>query len=76
MEKGVVLWFDIKKGFGFIKSDEEDNDVFVHYSKIEGEDGEFKILSEGDKVQFTTIYIDRNGIQKKQAKNVSLVTLI
>ena len=50
--KGTVKWFNAKKGFGFI-SDEEGNDVFVHYSGLQM-DG-FKVLDEGDEVEFEVI---------------------
>ena len=49
---GVVKWFNDEKGYGFIKTDELDKDVFVHYSGIAG-DG-FKKLAEGQKVTFDT----------------------
>ncbi len=49
MSKGTVKWFNESKGFGFITS-EDGNDVFVHYSSIQG-DG-FKTLVEGDTVSF------------------------
>ena len=49
MPKGVIKWFNDKKGFGFISS-ESGGDVFVHYTGIKG-DG-FRTLSEGDKVEF------------------------
>jgi len=49
METGRVKWFNRTKGFGFIER-EEGADVFVHYSAIEG-DG-FKVLDEGDEVEF------------------------
>lgn len=49
MQTGTVKWFNADKGFGFIEV-EGGNDVFVHYTAIEG-DG-FKALEEGQKVQF------------------------
>jgi CspA family cold shock protein len=69
---GRVLWFDLKKGFGFIRAQNED--VFVHYSKILAPEGEFRMLAEGDVVEFETFYADRgNGSQKIQAKNVKVL---
>ena len=60
---GTVKWFNAKKGFGFI-SDEEGNDVFAHFSALQM-DG-FKVLDEGDKVEFEVI----NGEKGPQAANV------
>lgn len=66
MSKGVVKWFNSKKGYGFI-TDEEGKDVFVHYSKISG-DG-YKTLDEGQNVMFDL----EDGEKGKQAANVSIV---
>ena len=49
MMEGSVKWFNDKKGYGFIETDNE-GDVFVHYSAIQGEG--FRSLQEGDKVTF------------------------
>lgn len=46
---GTVKWFNERKGFGFI-STEEGKDVFVHFSSVEG-DG-FRTLHEGQQVTF------------------------
>ena len=62
--KGTVKWFNAKKGFGFI-SDEEGNDVFVHFSSLQM-DG-FKVLDEGDEVEFEVI----DGEKGPQAANVT-----
>ncbi len=62
--KGTVKWFDAKKGFGFI-SDEEGTDVFVHYSALQQEG--FKVLDEGDEVEFEVI----QGEKGPQAANVT-----
>lgn len=50
MARGVVKWFDGKKGYGFIQSEEFEQDIFVHFSNIIG-DG-FKKLKFGDAVEF------------------------
>ena len=49
MAVGNVKWFNNKKGYGFIHTEDGD-DIFVHYSAIEG-DG-FKTLNEGQEVEF------------------------
>lgn len=61
--KGTVKWFNAKKGFGFI-SDENGNDVFVHFSALQM-DG-FKVLDEGEEVEFDVV----NGEKDPQASNV------
>ncbi|MEO2066301.1 MAG: cold-shock protein [Desulfurobacteriaceae bacterium] len=58
MEKltGTVKWFDSKKGYGFITAD-SGQDVFVHYTGIQGEG--FKTLEEGERVSFSITESDK-----------------
>ncbi|MDE0298757.1 MAG: cold-shock protein [Candidatus Poribacteria bacterium] len=52
MATGSVKWFSDRKGYGFITTDEGE-DVFVHFSAIEGEG--FKSLEEGEEVEFKIV---------------------
>ena len=63
MNKGTVKWFNAEKGYGFITG-EDGNDVFVHFSAIQG-DG-FKTLDVGQ--SFT--YDLTEGARGMQASNV------
>jgi CspA family cold shock protein len=62
-EQGTVKWFSNEKGFGFISREGAD-DVFVHFSAIEGEG--YKSLTEGQTVEFDVV----DGPKGKQAANV------
>ena len=57
MVKGKVKWFNDTKGYGFINSEGEEKDIFVHYSAVKA-DG-FRSLSEGDEVEFELIQSDK-----------------
>ena len=63
MQEGTVKWFNAEKGYGFI-SVEGNDDVFVHFSAIQGEG--FKTLEEGARVSFEIV----NGNRGPQAANV------
>ena len=60
---GKVKWFSAEKGYGFIEREDGD-DVFVHFSAIQG-DG-FKTLSEGEGVEFEIV----DGARGPQAAQV------
>jgi len=61
---GIVKWFSRLKGYGFINPDDGGQEVFVHYSAIDG-DG-YRNLYEGDRVEFDLVDQGRGP----QAQNV------
>ncbi len=63
---GTVKWFNGAKGYGFIAREEGD-DVFVHFSAIQGEG--FRNLEEGQSVEFNI----EQGQKGLQATNVTVV---
>ncbi len=65
MAKGTVMWFSEEKGYGFISPDDGSEDLFVHYSGIDGNG--FKSLDEGAKVTYEAT----QGRKGMQAENVS-----
>jgi len=63
MSDGKVKWFNPRKGYGFIVT-EDGRDIFVHYASISG-DG-YRTLVEGDAVSFDVV----EGEKGLRAENV------
>jgi CspA family cold shock protein len=64
MATGTVKWFNESKGYGFIAQDDGGEDVFVHFSAIQGSG--FKTLKENQKVSYEL----QQGPKGLQAANV------
>ncbi len=58
--RGKVKWFNNEKGYGFIRREDEVEDIFVHYSAIVAKG--YKTLEEGQDVEFELIKGDK-GLQ-------------
>jgi len=63
-ETGTVKWFNDAKGYGFIARDAGE-DVFVHYSAVEGEG--FRTLREDERVEFA-VEQGPKGLQATQVR--------
>lgn len=64
MATGTVKWFNETKGFGFIAPENGGEDLFAHFSAIQGSG--FKTLAEGQRVEFDI----SQGAKGKQASNI------
>ena len=67
MAQGTVKWFNAEKGYGFITPASGGQDLFVHFSAIQGSG--FKSLAEGDRVKFEIV----QGQKGPQAADVTKV---
>ncbi|KAA1243583.1 cold-shock protein [Aquimarina sp. RZ0] len=63
MQEGTVKFFNNSKGFGFIKSTETGEDIFVHNSGLRDD------IRENDKVQYET----EQGNKGLNAINVEVI---
>ena len=64
MATGTVKWFNDAKGFGFITPDGGGEDLFAHFSAIQGKG--FRSLAENQRVEFDVT----TGPKGKQASNI------
>lgn len=70
MNNGTVKWFNAEKGYGFISNDNGGDDVFVHFSAIQGTG--YRSLNEGQKVTYDVEQDPKNS-SKLRAVNVSVI---
>jgi len=73
MSEGKVKWFNPRKGYGFIAT-EDGKDIFVHYASISGQG--YRTLVEGDSVSFDIVEGEKglraeNVVQLSEAKSES-----
>jgi cold shock protein len=68
MATGTVKWFNSEKGFGFIAQDGGGDDVFAHFSAIQGSG--YRELVEGEAVEFDVV----QGQKGLQAENINRVS--
>lgn len=64
-QEGTVKWFSEEKGYGFISPDDGDEDVFVHYTEIEGSG--YRSIKEGERISYE---VAPRGTRGPRAVNV------
>lgn len=65
--QGQVKWFSSEKGYGFISSEEVENDIYVHFSDIQMQG--FKSLEKGDNVEFDYDSENQKAVNVKKITN-------
>ena len=65
MPTGKVKWFNSKKGYGFIKDDQTQKDIFLHVSALE--ESKLRVLKEDQKI-FYDIKEEKNKLQEINIK--------
>ena len=67
MPQGKVKWFSAKKGYGFIRDEEKDRDIFLHVSELEN--SKLRVLKEDQELIFD-IKEDKEKLQAINLKKV------
>ena len=67
MTKGIVKWFNQKKGYGFIAQEGEDKDVFVHITAVQAAG-----LNRLDEDQEVSFEIETSEDGRKSAINIKV----
>ena len=67
MQTGTVKWFNADKGFGFISPDDSQQDVFAHFSAINGNG--YRSLEENQRVEFEV----QEGPKGLQPANITVI---
>jgi CspA family cold shock protein len=67
--RGTVKWFSEEKGYGFISPDDSEEEIFVHYTEVEG----FRSLAEGERVSYEPSWGVRGARRREEAREVRRV---
>ncbi|RYY26876.1 MAG: cold shock domain-containing protein [Sphingomonadales bacterium] len=71
---GVVKWFDVTRGFGFLVADDESvGDILIHFTVLQ--DHGRRSLPEGARVECTVVQRNR-GLQAREIKSIDLTEAI
>jgi CspA family cold shock protein len=68
MPTGIVKWFNLQKGYGFVVPDDGSEDAFVHISAVE--QAGLTSLGEGQKIEYELVE-GRNGKMAAQTISIS-----
>ena len=69
---GTVKWFNDAKGYGFVKGEDKEKDVFVHFSAVQNSG--LKYLKKGEQLTFEVEYSDKGPSAVNLQKTVNEVS--